>query len=260
MEALLIKCPLFKRIFCFMEQVKYVYSIGCSYSGGVGLEDWKDRFSTLLSERLGAEEVNEAMGGGSNQRIFRKVIDWVVLNPDKLKHTLFLVQWTYAGRNELWYCGPTPNEKGEIEYHPDMNWDGNWYNSHYGHDGYTDWNKLRDDGNEINPFYLPPVHILSDILFRYIISLQSIFQNNNCRYIMFQGHVARHNDGSNAIGEINFNSNLGKCIDKTNWITEYGLRDYCSLSDNLTECEHADVKGNKNWTDVLYSKYEELYL
>ena len=87
-----------------MEQVKYVYSIGCSYSGGVGLEDSKDKFSTLLSERLGAEEVNEAMGGGSNQRIFRKVIDWVILNPDKLKHTLFLIQWTSLGRNELWYC------------------------------------------------------------------------------------------------------------------------------------------------------------
>ena len=57
-----------------MEQVKYVYSIGCSYSGGSGLENLeKDRFSNLLSERLGAEEINEALGGGSNQRIFRKV-------------------------------------------------------------------------------------------------------------------------------------------------------------------------------------------
>ena len=115
MEALLIKCPLFKRIFCFMEQVKYVYAIGCSYTGGTGLENYKDRFSYLLSQRLEAEEINEAMGGGSNQRIFRKVIDWVSVNPKKIKETLFLVQWTYAGRNELWYCGPTPNEKGEIE-------------------------------------------------------------------------------------------------------------------------------------------------
>ena len=27
-----------------MEQVKYVYSIGCSYTGGTGLENYKDRF------------------------------------------------------------------------------------------------------------------------------------------------------------------------------------------------------------------------
>ena len=141
-----------------------------------------------------------------------------------------------------------------------MSWDGAWYNSHYGHDGYTDWDKLRKNGNEINPFYLPPNRILSDILCRYIISLQNIFQNNNCRYIMFQGHMARHDDGSDVVGEINFKSRLGKCIDKTNWITEYGLRDYCSLSNNLTECEHADLKGHENWTDILYSKYEELYL
>ena len=123
-------------------------------------------------------------------------------------------------------------------FNSDMSWDGNWYNSHYGHDGYTDWNKLRDNGNEINPFYLPPIHILSDILFRYIISIQNILKNNNCKYIMFQGHVSRHDDISNTIGEINFDSKLGKCIDKTNWITEYGLKDYCSLSNNLTECEH----------------------
>ena len=43
-----------------MEQVKYVYSIGCSYSGGSGLENLeKDRFSNLLSERLEPEEINE---------------------------------------------------------------------------------------------------------------------------------------------------------------------------------------------------------
>ena len=243
-----------------MEQVKYVYAIGCSYTGGTGLENYKDRFSHLLSQRLEAEEINEAMGGGSNHRIFRKVIDWVSVNPEKLKHTLFLIQWTYAGRNELWYCGPTPNEVGEVVNNDDADWDGAWYNSHYGHDGYTDWDKLRKDRNEINPFYLPPIHILSDILCRYIISLQNILQNDDCRYIMFQGHMAPHDDGSDVVGEINFKSKLGRGIDKTNWITEYGLRDYCSLSNNLTECEHADPKGNQNWTDLLHSKYEELYL
>ena len=44
-----------------MEQVKYVYSIGCSYTGGTGLENYKDRFSYLLSQRLEAEEINEGI-------------------------------------------------------------------------------------------------------------------------------------------------------------------------------------------------------
>ena len=138
-----------------MEQVKYVFSIGCSYTGGTGLDlqtHKTERFSYKLSQRLDAHlDINQAMGGGSNQRIFRKVIDWVSNNPKILKHTLFLVQWTYAGRNELWYCGPTPNERGEVVFNSDDGWDGAWYNSHYGHDGYTDWDKLRKNGNEKLP-------------------------------------------------------------------------------------------------------------
>ena len=225
-----------------------------------------------MSKKLNAKLIHKGMGGGSNQRIFRKVIDWTISNPKKLQNTLFLIQWSYAGRNEVFYCGPMPDADGKIVMPPEdrdlLEWHGNWYNAHFGHDGYTN-PKLKDLANDFyfngdrsapNPFYLPNRKILSDVTCRYAISLQSIFKLKKCKYIMFQGHIAPNDNRIyNFEGEIDFNNGVGEGIDRKNWIMDYGLRDYVG-KENLTPCEHANIKGNKMWAEVLYNKYKELYL
>jgi len=98
--------------------MKYLYNIGCSFSEGNGIaEDLgidpvseegreleaKSRYSAVLAKKLNLIEINEAQGGGSNQRIFRKTWEWIADNFDKVNETLFVIQWTYPLRSEFYY-------------------------------------------------------------------------------------------------------------------------------------------------------------
>ena len=83
--------------------MKYLYTNGCSFTEGVDLENpLKERWSKRLSENLSLKGINEGLGGGSNQRIMRKTIDWIVSNPNKIRETLFVIQVTYPSRYETY--------------------------------------------------------------------------------------------------------------------------------------------------------------
>lgn len=63
---------------------------------------------THVARELGAELVCEAESGGSNPRILRTTREWIAANPDKLKDTLIILQWTTWEREEwlfedCWY-------------------------------------------------------------------------------------------------------------------------------------------------------------
>ena len=52
-----------------------IYFDGCSWTQGGELENpEKERFSKLICDKLGAEETNHAIGGGSNDRIVRNLL------------------------------------------------------------------------------------------------------------------------------------------------------------------------------------------
>ena len=52
-----------------------IYFDGCSWTQGGELENpEKERFSKLICDKLGAEETNLAIGGGSNDRIVRNLL------------------------------------------------------------------------------------------------------------------------------------------------------------------------------------------
>jgi hypothetical protein len=61
-----------------------------------------ERWSKLLSDKLGLEEINEARHGGSNDRIIRMTIEWCNNNQDKINDTLFIIGWTSFNRFEFW--------------------------------------------------------------------------------------------------------------------------------------------------------------
>ena len=109
-----------------MKKYKYLVVNGCSFvDGGPMLSDYKlenpkstryseltsgersafkktHRFSKLLSDRLGCEEINIAELGGSNDRIFRTTFDWVADNKEKVNKTLFVCGLTSILRRDLW--------------------------------------------------------------------------------------------------------------------------------------------------------------
>lgn len=96
--------------------IKTLYANGCSWTAGDGVED-DPLFSTgltapwipsnyawplHLSQALNAEVINDAIGGGSNQRIVRKTVEFVQRLPENQRpHTAIVIGWTSPDRQEI---------------------------------------------------------------------------------------------------------------------------------------------------------------
>jgi len=106
-----------------MKNYKYLVANGCSFTKGgcmyiTGNQDpnvelgWSNnklllieslnRFSKLVSDKLGVEEINISGFGKSNDRIFRELFDWVGENVEKVKDSLFVVGLTNIFRKDLY--------------------------------------------------------------------------------------------------------------------------------------------------------------
>ena len=72
---------------------------GCSWAEGAELENpEEERYSRLVCNELGADENNIAKGGGSNDRIIRKL----TLNDKLSEYDLIVIQMTLPARTEYW--------------------------------------------------------------------------------------------------------------------------------------------------------------
>lgn len=92
--------------------VKYLFANGCSFVAGVNAGEYlginqddekvkKLRFSKLLSDKLGVEEINLAKGGESNDYSIRTTFDWIENNTEKVSKTLFVLGVTEISRIEF---------------------------------------------------------------------------------------------------------------------------------------------------------------
>ena len=228
--------------------IKYLYTNGCSYSAGHGLEnEVEERYSKFLADKFGAEDINESEGGGSNQRIFRTTYDWISKNarkPNKLKDTVFVIQLTYPVRNETWVDRIWRDDYGNTSH---------WFGAQFGHDGYTAWEAHeRDtsvDKDEINFKYVPDNKSVSEITWRYVISLQSFFKFNDIKYIFFEGDI-------NKEGFLDKTCKIAELVDFDCFYQEPFLG---SAGNRVTECNHPDAEVQIEWADKLYNFIGELY-
>jgi len=239
--------------------VKYVYTNGCSYSDGTGLkntivEDGKvtypDRYSRFLSKKFNAVDVNEARGGESNQRIWRKTLEWIANNQDKLDETVFVIQLTYPVRNEIWY--KTPQNNGELSEE-----DKHWWGAQHGHDGYTAWDtSQRDtsvDRDEINFDFVPDNKTSSEISWKYVIGLQSYFESNNIKYIFFEGDINEH-------GFLDKTCKIAELVNFDYFYDEGFLQSATSeWRQMLTPCNHPNEEIQVEWADKLYNFINEVW-
>jgi len=229
--------------------IKYVYTNGCSYSDGTGLKNTKvedgkvtylDRYSTVLSKKFNAIDVNEARGGESNQRIWRKTFNWIANNTDKLNETVFVIQLTYPVRNEIW--SKYKDWNGEISEE-----DKHWWGAQFGHDGYSAWDhNERDtsvDRDEINFNYVPHNKECSEISWRYVLGLQSYFKSNNIKYIFFEGDINKH-------GFMDRDCDIAELVDFKYFYGESFLK---SAGIRKTECNHPNEEVQIEWADKLYN-------
>ena len=79
-----------------------IYFDGDSWTWGGGLEKElreSRRYSRIVCEKMGAEETNLSIGGGSNERIVRQLL----VENDITKYNLAIIQMTYPSRTEYFY-------------------------------------------------------------------------------------------------------------------------------------------------------------
>ena len=61
-----------------------------------------NRYSRKLADKLNCEEINIATGGGSNDRLFRRLFNWIENNEEKVKDSVFVVGLTHWARKDLY--------------------------------------------------------------------------------------------------------------------------------------------------------------
>lgn len=94
---------------------------GCSFVKGNALRThheagghenlpWDEKeplnFTTLLSNKLNAKQINIASPGGSNDKIIRTTYEWIKQNPKEVKDSIFVIGLTEILRSEK-FCANT---------------------------------------------------------------------------------------------------------------------------------------------------------
>ena len=152
-----------------MSKLKYLYTNGDSWTAGNGVEEEEERWSTLLSDKLGLIEINESKGGNGNDRMVRTTIEWFNNNPDKWDEALVVLGFIGANRAEYW----STEEKRWTRIHTDPD-----LSPQLHHGGSKDWWET----------YV--VHFFNKVQLNYnlknqILLLTSFFDSNNIKYLMF---------------------------------------------------------------------------
>ena len=224
--------------------INYIYANGCSYVAGAGLilhtkkklNDLKYYLKTaihFLAEELNCEYFNNAKGGGSNQRIVRTTINWLLENKDKWNEVLVLIGWTGILRYEI--------QQGKK------------------------WKQMKSyDGN--------PDEMLSKYLDS-ILYLQLFLEANNIKYIFWNTFTEnlekKNNDKWNyinkehwATGEYGSWEIYLEELDKehnvrigghTKWETVNGV-----LDEDVYHDVHPNELGHKFWYEEIKNKAKEL--
>jgi len=91
-----------------MSKYDCIVAIGCSFVHGATIEDengnWKGneyRFSKVLADKLNIDEVNLGRPGGSNERITRKLVEWVESNT-KYKNPFVIIGLSGLSRTQIY--------------------------------------------------------------------------------------------------------------------------------------------------------------
>ena len=224
--------------------IKNIVSCGCSYVAGAGCSIVnEERLSALFAKKYNANDINFAIDGGSNDRIVRKITNWVVENKNKLDETLFLI-------------GVTQPQRFEIYTHI---WKGGR------HLRYAELFTVNSD--------LLNAKMGVKTTLRNIFLLTTVFEKYNCKYIIFD--VIDYIKSVSIRGLPNPSDKYyDEVFGNKNYYSEESWMDFCSprgkglfaaedermkqkKPDYKEDWGHPSAKGNQKWFEVLTNYAEE---
>jgi len=200
-------------------------------------KSWPGQLKTLLNF---SDFENDGFPGGSNKRIVRTTIDWVLYNKHKFSNLFVVIGWTYYSRTEIWDEICNSYKQYNITPNNGMDKDEKKFLENY-------WQRTYNEYERVNNFL------------QEIIILQSFLKEKNINYLFF-----------NAIHDIN---GIKKNININNFqhlINEIDQKRFFKFYDNnffnwsVTEKKyphgpgyHPLEKGHNEWAKILATYINE---
>ena len=202
------------------------YVNGCSFTYGYELEESeKTAWPSLISKLLNVDVHNDAVNGGTNQRIIYKTI------PAIHDYDMFVIAWTHYDR----FTEHNPVDNFEINFNPALVMNPDLHNSD---DLKKNYHKYKDYGQQYYANWYNELYAFKSWL-QQIVLLQSFFQQHQKSYIM--------------LNAIENNLNLW-CADKQSWIQSVKpLLDFFDhLNDDQLMHEYQEIQKLLNMIDYTF--------
>jgi len=232
-----------------------LYSVGCSFTEGQGLENWqKENYTKLLSDKHKVDYYNFGNSGASNDYIFRKVFE--ILNGEFNKEDILIIQWTNYIRMELprtydnreWYFTiPSSLQPTSDKVLKDINFNGT-ISKHVMNQN-TDYQKTdettkklielhNNDFKKLTAYFLNTKYQINKTK-NYIKALYSYLELNGYKHLHFYG--------------------WDNCIIADNEILNYTnfLNQTFGGYTKTTGNGHPNKEGHEIWANFLSNKLEE---
>ena len=239
-----------------------IYCNGCSFTEGFNLDNSANSWPGILGQQLNQSVINQASGGGSNDRIYRTTIEYCNTHtPDYV-----IVGWTQILRNELSHAKGT-----YLKLAP---------NTHA-----SDDSELADDLKPIHKFWIQNIrneYINFRNLVHYVLHLQDYFKSKQISYKFFtalglpylqyflqesaqafelaqqsfhwkQYHIDAELEPKETHVKYQELVELVKKIDLNNWIMHNStMYEYLKKNNyKFDQTQHPDVDGYAQWAKVI---------
>ena len=200
-----------------------LYFNGCSFTYGDELTNPKhDAWPVLVSSRLESNFLNDAVSGGTNDRIVYNTVQ-------NINHyDYFFIAWTFYGR----FTERNPVDNFEINFNPQLKLDASL---HYSNDLKKNYQKYKDYGTLYYKYWFNELYEFKKWL-QQIVLLQSFFKVHNKPYLML-------NTGDNNLSL--WLQPKGKFIDATRHLLDFF--DY--LNDDQLLNEHLQIQELNSMID-----------
>jgi hypothetical protein len=253
---------------------KLLYTNGCSWTFGDGVsehpgfprthnatidyENMKNyAWPSVLANKLGYEVVNDSIAGGSNVRIVRTTVDFIMNYPkENYQDLVIIIGWTTVERDEIYIDHDTMP---------------GWIRFNAGHEftnkeQFSDKRFTKDDLKTLDEYrriymtymYNHRINLKKYIQQKFILS--NLLENLGIKYIFFDALPPEwiSNDEAQSPEMANYFEEL-KLI-KTPYYLEQSFLNFCK--DNniiLSSCLHPMIDGHILWAEYMYNELNTLY-